>query len=316
VFINYGNVSEYMVALSEQFKRLAEAEGAQVTLVDGKFDPVTQVKAMDDATAAGVDAIIVIPFDSKAIVESIKAARAKGILVQEGASLPDPGAPIPALIYNDTDIVHQGVADAVAWLKASKPGEKAKVVLFDEPGIVCHEWRMQPFEDEIKKVMGSENVEIVFHDYVDASGKDKVVAKMQDLLQAGNKFNIFSACGGTAAVGGIDALVEAGKAKAVDGAAQDLWAMSIDGTSGELKYLVDPKVGLEDTVARLPLSTAKLHLNLLKKMFSGEVGPDSNYTDVGLGTMFHKSDGCQSISDKIAAEYSVVPGYSALACSQ
>ncbi len=184
VFINYGNVSEYMAALSEQFKKIAEAEGAQVTLVDGKFDPATQVKAMDEAIAAGADAIVVIPFSTKALVESTRAARAKGILVEFGAFIPNPAATVPALTYNDTEAVHKAVADAVAWLKGKHPGDRAKVVLFDEPNTVSHEWRMQAFEDEIKKVMGPGNVDIVFHDYVDASAEDEDNGRLRELLSA------------------------------------------------------------------------------------------------------------------------------------
>lgn len=316
VFITYGNASEYQIASGEWFKQLAEAEGAKVSVVDGKFDPVTQVKAMDDAVAAGVDAILVSVVDTAAIVNSTQAARDAGIVVGTIAFLPDPAATVPALgIYNDASLAQEAARSAVEWLKANKPGEKAKLVLFDIPAAqVCHDWRMVAFHDEIVKQMGVDNVEVVYFDHVDHT-LDKVVAKMQDIVQAGNAFNVFSACGGTGAVGGLDVLTQAGMAKAADGVPQDIWALSIDGTPAELAYLTDPDVSLMATIVRLPRTTAQKHLDLLKRVFAGEIDPDSDFVDVAPGLIFSKSDSCEHIRDTLVDEYSVVPGYAALECS-
>lgn len=316
-FVNWGNASEYQIAQSEWFKQFAEAEGAKVTVMDGKIDPATQVKALDDLIAAGVDGIVVQAVDPVATAPSIKAAREAGITVMHIGGLPDPSAVVPAGgVFNDEVLAREAARNAAAWLQENKPGEKAKVVLFDVPSvIVCHEWRMVAFLDEITKQMGEENVEVVFNDFVDHN-LETVVSKMEDLIQSGADFNIFSACGGTGAIGGLDAMKAAGKGIADNGVPQDVWVLSIDATPAELDYLVDPASSLVNTIALTPKNNAKVFLDNFKKMLSGEIGLDEDFVAPAPGIMLNKSDGCQVISDKLADQYSIVPGYAALKCEK
>jgi ABC-type sugar transport system substrate-binding protein len=314
-FITFGNASEYQIAQGEWFKQFAEAEGASVNVIDGKFDPTVQAKAMDDAIAAGVDAIAIQPFDTVAVAPQVKAARDAGIVVGIVGSLPDPSAVVPAIgTFNDEELVRESARDAVAWLKANKPGEKAKLVIFDIAGvIICHDWRMVPFVDEVKKQMGAENVVEVYNDTTTHT-LDWITKKMEDLIQSGQDFNMFTACGGTGAVGGLNALTAAGMAKAVNGVPQDIWTLSIDATPDELKYLVDPNVSLANTIALTPKTNAQVFLDNMKKIFAGEIDPDSNFVGLAPGILFRKADGCQKISDTLKDQYAVVPGYQALSC--
>ena len=314
-FINWGNASEYQIAQSAWFKQFAEAEGAKVTIMDGKIDPATQVKALDDLIAAGVDGIILQAVDPVATAPSVKAAREAGIVVMQIGGLPDPSAVVPAGgVFNDEALARVAAGNAVAWLKENKPGEKAKVVLFDVPSvIVCHEWRMVAFLDEINKLMGAENVEVVFNDFVDHN-LETVVAKMEDLIQSGADFNIFSACGGTGAIGGLDAMKAAGKGVAAEGIPQDVWVLSIDATPAELEYLVNPQSSLVNTIALTPKNNAQVFMDNFKKMLTGEIGLDSDFVAPAPGVMLNKSDGCQAISEKLADQYEIVPGYEALKC--
>jgi len=315
-FITFGNASEYQISQGEWFKEFAEAEGAEVTVIDGKFDPAAQVAAMDDLTAAGVDGIVIQPFDAVALVPSVQAAREAGIPVMYVGGLPDPAATVPAGgVFNDEELVREAAREAVAWLKENKPGEKAKLVLFDIPGaIVCHEWRMAAFRDEVIKQMGEENVEDVYYDLVDHS-LDVVVAKMEDLIQSGADFNIFTACGGTGAVGGMQALQDAGRGTAVDNVPQTEWVLSIDATPAELEYLLDPNSSLVKTIALTPKNNGQVFLDNFKKILSGEIDADSDYVAPAPG-MFVPSDSCEAAREAISDQYANVPGYWTLDCSE
>jgi ABC-type sugar transport system substrate-binding protein len=315
VFITYGNASEYQLAQGEWFKQFGEEQGASVTVIDGKFDPLAQVKGIEDSVAAGVDAIVIQPFDVVATAPAIQAAREAGVVVGIAGGIPDPSAVVPAIgTFNDESLVREAARDAVAWLQENKPGEKAKIVLFDILGnVVCHDWRMAAFRDELVRTIGQENIEDVYNDTTTHT-LDWITKKMEDIIQSGQDFNIFTACGGTGAVGGLNALTEAGKAVAADGVPQDIWALSIDATPDELKYLVNPDVSLMQTIALTPKTNAQVFLDNLKKIFAGEIDPDSDFVAAAPGVLFCKEDGCQTVSDTLADQYAIVPGYQALAC--
>jgi ABC-type sugar transport system substrate-binding protein len=316
-FINAGSTSEYQIAQGEWFRQFAEAEGAHVTHIDGKFTAAVQVAAMDDLIVAGVDAIVIQPFDAVTLMPSVKAAREAGIIVMFVGGLPDPAAPVPAGgVFNDEELVREAAREAVAWLKETHPGEKAKLVLFDMPAIiVCHEWRMVPFRDEVIKLMGEENVEDVYVGLVEHT-LDVVMAKMEDIIQSGADFNIFTACGGTAAVGGMHALTAAGRGIAVDKVPQTEWVLSIDATPGELEYLLNPNSSLVKTIALTPKTNVQeVFIPHLKKILTGEIDPDSDYVAVAPG-FFVPVESCSAARAAIADQYAVVPGFWTLDCAK
>lgn len=311
-FITFGNASEYQIAQGAWFKRFAEAEGARVAVIDGAFNPVTQVNAMDDLIAKGVDAILIQPFDAVTVAPSIKEARRANIPVLVVGGLPDAESPVPSAVFNDEVLVRQAARAAVDWLRTNKPGEKARLVLFDIPSIVvCHEWRMVAFRDEIIKNMGAENVKDVLNDFVDHS-LNAAVARMEDLIQSGAKFNIFTACGGTGAIGGLDALTAAGLGSAVNNVPTDVYAFSIDATPGEVAYLIDPKSSLAQTLALAPKNNASVFLDQVKGILSGAIDPDSTTSVVAPGILLPRE--CKEISEVLAEQYAIVPGYKALTC--
>lgn len=311
-FITFGNASEYQIAQGAWFKKLAEKEGARVTVIDGASNPVTQVNAMDDLIAKGVDGILIQPFDAVAVAPSIQEARRANIPVLVLGGLPDVESPVPSAVFNDETLVREAARKAVAWLKENKPGEKARLVLFDIPSIVvCHDWRMVAFRDEIIKRMGKENVTDVLNDFVDHT-LNVAVARMEDLIQSGEKFNIFTACGGTGAIGGLDALTAAGLAGAVNHVPKDVYVFSIDATPGEITYLVNPKSSLAQTLALAPKNNAGVFLNQMKGILSGAIDPDSTTSVPAPGILLPRQ--CEEISQVLSDQYAIVPGYQALTC--
>lgn len=315
VFITAGNQSEYQIAQGEWFKQFAEEEGASVSVIDGKFDPLAQLKGIEDSVAAGADGIIIQQVDPVVLVEAINTARATGTLVMSVGGLAHPDAIIPVGgTFNDEVLVREAAREAAAWLEANKPGEPARIVLFDIPSIiVCHEWRMVAFRDELINVLGEDNVVDVFNDLVPHT-LDVVTAKMDDIIQSGADFNMFTACGATGAVGGLDALTRAGMARAVDGVPQDVWVLSIDATPAEVDYFVDPEVSHAMMIALTPKTNARVFLDNFKLLVSGEIGPDDEYVARAPGILFRKDDGCEMVNQTLGDEYAIIPGYWEVEC--
>lgn len=306
----------YQQGQGSWFKELAEAEGATVTLIDGKADPEVQLKAMEDALATMPDGIIWHVVRGDAAINVLKAANEAGIPVVITGSRPDTrsGVTVPFVQLFDYDMAKEGGKQAAQWLLDNKPGEKAKLVYFDRTGIVhCNDYRGDGFIEGVAEVMGEENVEIVFRDNVNAA-QDQAMARMEDLLQTSPDFNIFWGCGASHVMGGLAALEAAGRGKAENGIPLTEFVMSIDGTPDELVKLVDPTSALKATVALTPKENATKHLDTLKRILSGELQLNDNIVVYAPGNLL--STDCDAINEYVMDEYSMVQGYEPLDCSK
>jgi ABC-type sugar transport system substrate-binding protein len=314
-YVTFGNASLYQVAAGESLKSLAGDQGAEVDILDGKFDAAVQQKAVDDAIAAGVDGIIWQPVDPKAAVSSIKAAKAANIPVVLVGGRPDPASTVPTVTFNESKLAFKGGQQAAEWVKKNQPGQKAKLVLFDIPASeVCRVWRLDSFEKGVKDVMGEENVEVVFRDLV-VHDRQTTRAKMEDLLQSGREFNVFTACGADGAVGGIQALVAAGRGKAKNNVPETEWVMSFDGTPSELEYLLDSSNSLVYTVALTPKDNTEKAMEILVDIMEGKTPADSDELFVAPGVALPNED-CDEVNSIVAAQYGDAKDYKDLDCSK
>lgn len=298
------------------FKTFAEAEGATVTLIDGKANAETQLKSMEDALATMPDGIVWHVVNGPAAVNALKAAQAANVPVVVAGSRPDPetGVTVPFVQLYDYEIAKEGGKQAAEWLMKNKPGEKAKLVYFDRIGVVhCEKYRGDGFIAGVTEVMGADNVEIVFRDLVKPS-QEEALARMEDLLQTSPDFNMFWGCGATHVMGGLSALEEAGRGKAVDGVPVTEFVMSIDGTPEEINKLLDSTSALKATLGLTPKENAAKHLDTLKRIFSGELKIDDNITVPAPGSLLPTD--CEKLNEYLVNEYAGVKGYEPLDCAK
>ncbi|WOP18654.1 substrate-binding domain-containing protein [Raineyella sp. LH-20] len=83
----------FFTQLNDGITTLAKDAGAEVQIVSGHDDAATQVSAVENLTASGVDAIIVDPYDSQALIPALKAAKKAGIaVVAADGTVADPSA--------------------------------------------------------------------------------------------------------------------------------------------------------------------------------------------------------------------------------
>src|SRR5687767_15566982 len=73
----------FFVKMREGAAQAAAAKGAKLMTAAGRFDGdnASQVTAIENMVAAGARAILITPSDTKAIVPTIRKARAAGVLV-------------------------------------------------------------------------------------------------------------------------------------------------------------------------------------------------------------------------------------------
>ncbi|HZW00922.1 MAG TPA: sugar ABC transporter substrate-binding protein [Candidatus Deferrimicrobium sp.] len=271
----------YQQGQGNWFVKVATDRGAEARAIDGQVDPSMQVKVMSDLVAEGVDAIAFQPVEPAAAVNAISEAQAAGIPVYLIGAKPDPssGAVAPSALFNDYEVTKVAGQNAATWLQANKPGEKAKLMIFDILEIAyCTDGRMQGFVDGVTEVMGEENVEILFRDTVEHK-RDVAQAKMEDILQTDMAdFNIFTSCGADGVLGGVAALQAAGRATAVDKNPVSEYIFTIDGTPSELELLFDPNSSVMETMTLTPKENGTAAADGLERLLSGDLEMTSDET--------------------------------------
>src|SRR5437868_2403297 len=120
----------FFVKMKEGAAEAAKASGAKLLTGAGKVDGdnAGQVAAMENMIAAGARTILITAGDAKAIVPSIKKARAKGVLVIALDSPTDPVDAADALFATDN---YQAGLLIGRYAKAALGGKPAKVVTLD-----------------------------------------------------------------------------------------------------------------------------------------------------------------------------------------
>lgn len=315
-WVAWGN-DGYQQGQTLSFKNLAEAEGADVTIIDGKNDPLTQARAIDDLIAAGVDGIVWQPADPAAAVQPAKAIRAANIPLVFVGVAPDAaaGVPAPLIPFNYSYDLTKQAGELAAKFVTEELGQAPKAVLFDLLNLpLCHDERMQGFFDGIKSVAA--DAQPVFWDTVPTT-KDGTQSKMENVLQGTPDFNIFSGCGGDLILGGVSGLQAAGRGKAVDGVPQTEWILTIDGTPAELQLLLDPTTSVMATMTLTPYENGSAAWDTLKKVVGGELAQDSDFkADTGAGILFTKDQKCSEINDIYQREYGLTEVYQPIDCSK
>jgi len=196
----------YATALSEIAKKEAEIYGYQLDVLDTKGDVPTQINTLENAIASKYDAIIMQPYDGKALVPVAKKAFEAGIpVICAGMELEPEG-----MQYVATYIGSSGIAEgkAAAALAMKALGESGKVAMVEgAPGHPLVPQRGGEFEKLLaEKAPG---IQIVAKD----TGKwDRNVAMsvMENILTAHKDIDLVYAHDGGMAFGCIQAIEAAG----------------------------------------------------------------------------------------------------------
>jgi fructose transport system substrate-binding protein len=245
----------------------AKSEELGITLksyagrVDG--DNESQVAAIETCIADGAKGILLVPSDTKGIVESVKKARDAGILV---IALDTPLEPIDAADATlATDNFEAGRLIG-AWAAATLGEEAAdaRIAFLDlnpsQPtvDVLRDQGFMAGFGIDTKdpNVIGDEDdPRIVGHDVTNGNEEGGRTA-MENLLQRDPTINVVHTINEPAAAGAYEALKAAGKEK-------DVLLVSIDGGCPGVKNVKEGVIGA--TSQQYPLLMAAMGMEAIKK---------------------------------------------------
>ena len=171
--------AQFYQQLEAGMKTEAEKAGYSLTVVDANRDNSKQQSQVEDFISQKVAAIVITPYDSKAIGRAIAEANKAGIPVFT--------ADIANASSNGTVVAHvasdnvQGGAQAAKLMCAALPGKAGAVAILDEPEVTSVQDRVRGFKAELAK--NCPNAKIVAD--IDGGGeRTKASSATDDILQS------------------------------------------------------------------------------------------------------------------------------------
>ncbi len=222
----------YFVKLRESAKAQAARQGAQVIALAGKFDGDNegQVSAIENLVQQGVKGIMITPSNSAGILNAIKEAQAKGILVVALDSETTPSTAVSATYATDNQ---QAGKILGSYVKASIGSTAPKIITLDlDPSASVGIQRHNGFLEGMGLPDGTPPE--VIGTALTAGDQTKAQAAMENLLQAHPDVNVVYSINEPAGRGAYQALTEKNlQSKVTLG--------SIDGSCSGVQYVKDKK---------------------------------------------------------------------------
>lgn len=290
----------FFVKMREGALQTAQVLGARLMTDAGRRDGdnAGQVTALENMIASGAKAILITPSDSKAIVPSIRKARAKGILVIALDSPTDPPDASDAVIA--TDNYRAGVLIG-RYARSALAGKPLRIVMLDLfPGHPVGAQRHNGFLEGLGLTApGGGGTELVRDPAVlcmaDSHGdQSRAQTAMENCLARAPEVNLVYAINEPAAAGAHTALKRAGKNRqailvAVDGGCAGIAAMA----RGEL----------DATAQQYPLKMAQWGVEAAVRFAREGVKPES-LLDTGVNLIAARAvPGVASQTVELGAEH-------------
>ncbi|WP_206956390.1 sugar ABC transporter substrate-binding protein [Trinickia acidisoli] len=269
------DTNPFFVKMKEGAQAAATKDGAKLLTAAGRFDGdnSSQVTALENMTTAGAKAILITPSDTKAIVPSIKKARAAGVMVIALDTPTDPQSATDALFATNNFEAGKLIG---AYAKKALGNKPAKIATLDlAPGISVGILRHNGFLEGFGIKQGDPSIVCSQDTRGDQS---KGQAAMENCLQKAPDINVVYTINEPAAAGAYRALQTAGKAK-------NVLIVSIDGGCEGVR---DVKAGeIAATAQQYPLKMAALG-----------VDAGVEYAKTGKKVSGYKDTGVTLITDK------------------
>lgn len=224
----------FFVTLKEGAEAEAKKQGIQITSIDAQNDPAKQISDIEDLIQQGVNALIINPADSAAVVSGIESANKAGIpviTVDRSAE----GGEVVAHIASDNVAGGKMAGDFIL----ETLGKKGKIVELEGiPGSSAARERGEGFHSAVDGVKGVEVVAKQAADFDRAKG----LTVMENILQGNKDVQAVFAHNDEMALGALEAIAAAGL--------KDVLVVGFDATEDAVKAVEDGRMGA--TVAQKP----------------------------------------------------------------
>ncbi|MEM6528519.1 MAG: substrate-binding domain-containing protein, partial [Chloroflexota bacterium] len=223
----------FFVKMREGAQESADELGVELLTAAGQFDGdnASQVTAIENMVAAGAQGILLVPSDTTAIIPSIEAARAEGVIVIALDTPTDPEEATDALYA--TDNFQAGVLIGQYARAAMESPDEAVIALMNlNPGITVGDLRRDGFLEGYGITLDSEQVVC----QQDTQG-DQTLGQtaMENCLAANPEINLVYTINEPAAFGVYTAVENAGLEDQVT-------IVSVDGGCAGVEGVIDGRI--------------------------------------------------------------------------
>ncbi|MFO7274327.1 MAG: ribose ABC transporter substrate-binding protein RbsB [Symbiobacteriaceae bacterium] len=243
----------FFVDLRDGAQAAAEAAGVKLIVMDAQDDPSKQVSQVEDLITQKVDALLINPCDSDAIVTAVEAANEANIpvfTVDRGAS----GGKVVSHIASDNVAGGRMAGELIIELI----GGKGKVAELEGiPGTSAARDRGKGFHEAVD---GVADIEVVARQPADFD-RAKGLTVMENILQAHPDIVAVFAHNDEMALGALEAIEAAGKAGQIK-------VVGFDATDDAVKAVQEGRMA--GTVAQKPKEMGRLGVETALKHLKGE----------------------------------------------
>ncbi len=246
-----------------------KSHGDTMVLLDASFDPLKQSQHIDDFVAQKVAGIVIETIDGKALVNSVKKAKAASIPVSS-ADLPFSDADLDLIVSQVMSTNIEG-GSMIAEKMAKDMNGQGNVILLFYPGQGSKD-RENGMRNALSKYPGMKIVGTA-----DGNGQiDKANTVTQNLMQAHPEVNAVIATNDQAAMGALAAYESAGKLK-------DVKVYGFDATPEAVKFIQSGK--MQASIRQNPYMLGQKSTEDLYKALAGQdVGEKLKRVPVDLVT--------------------------------
>ncbi len=297
------DTNPFFVKMKEGASAKATELGVTLKSYAGKIDGdnESQVAAIESCIADGAKGILLVPSDTKAIVESVKKARAAGILVIALDTPLEPISEADATFATDNFKAGQLIG---AWAKATlgDAAKDAKIAYMDlnpsQPtvDVLRDQGFMTGFgidTKDVTKIGDEDDARNVCHDVTNGNEEGGRKA-MENCLQKDPGINVVYTINEPSAAGAYEALKAVGMEK-------NVLVVSVDGGCPGVKNVAEGVIGA--TSQQYPLLMASMGIEAIKKFADSGEKPapteGKDFFDTGATLVTDKpATGVESIDTK------------------
>lgn len=248
----------FFVTLRDGAQAAADEMGVELVVVDSQDDPAREASNVQDLIQRGVDALLINPTDSDAVVPSVQRANDADIpvfTIDRGAN----GGEVVSHIASDNVAGGQMAAEHLVELM---DGEGQVVELQGIPGTSAARDRGEGFNDVVGTI---DEVEVVARQTANFN-RTEGLNVFQNILQAESDIDGVFAHNDEMILGAIQAAESAGRAG-------DIYFVGFDAVDDAVQAVADGR--LDATVAQQPAEMGRLGVETAMSFLEGESVEDS-----------------------------------------
>ena len=194
--------NEFYGIVNEQINHRVEAQGDNIVLRDPALSVERQISQIEEMLDMGIDALVVTPVDSSALIDVIKKAKAMGVkIIVVDTELEDPGLS-DVTIKSD----NYNAGKSIGQYYCSNHPEGSRVLVMTHNEAMSGRQRVQGFLDAV-----SQNKKTNLVGEIPCEGQYEIALPgLEKFIQSGKEFDVVFCLNDFAALGAASALEKYG----------------------------------------------------------------------------------------------------------